>query len=329
MRISRSTSWLACLASLVSLPLGAALAHADQHPKTIAVITDYGACDTSNFAYSPASEVYADSGKTFVVEGQSGSTCWNRIDNATSETPTSFAGAAGTWYLLAGADCPADNSAVMREWPMTTDDPIRDVSCVQRPPLVITCRSETHPYDPASWIFVDSGRPYVAGGQTGTTCWNRIDNASSVTPSSFAGLGGEWQLFSAADCPADNTKIMYFAEKTSDDPAQDLECVDFAAPRAVSLKLACEGPSMGMNTKGIYVDSGTRFAASGQQGTTCWNRVRPDAGTRPSSFAGLGGEWLIFSGQGCPPDGSRVIYSAPRSSESPRLDVPCVDQSAD
>ncbi len=324
---SWSTARLTVMASLLFIPCSSVLAQdAGNYPAAIHIHTE-GACKTSNFPYKPASEVYVDSGKTFVLEGQSGSSCWNRLDNATSESPTSFAGASGKWYRFFGADCPAETGAVMSEWPMATGDPIRDVTCVSRPPLVVTCKTSNFRYLPASSVFVDSGRPFVFGEETGTTCWNRIDNAASATPSSFAGLGREWLIFSGADCPPSTGAVMFSAPKTSDDPIHDIGCVELGPGPAAALHLACEGPSMGFDSKGTYVDSGKRFSADGEMGTTCWNRARPEEATRAASFAGFGGEWMIFVGADCPPDSTSVAFSWTKSSDDPVADVPCVTRS--
>ncbi|MEM9596809.1 MAG: hypothetical protein AAGD06_21245 [Acidobacteriota bacterium] len=300
---------------------------ADGYPSEIAVqVSESPECKTTNIPFQPLSDLYVDSGRTFVLNGKTGTTCWNRLDNDGSATPSSFAGADGRWFLLSGADCPAEDQQVMREWPMTSGNPIQDVSCVTQPPLLVTCTTSNHPFSPGTRTYVDSGRPVIIDGKEGTTCWNRLDNDTSATPSSFAGWGDEWLLFAGADCPPHNDAVVFSEAKRSDDPTRDLGCVELPPVPAPDLKLTCEGSSMHYDSKGTYVDSGLRFSPGGDAGgTTCWNRLAGDAGAKATSFAGYGNEWLIFSGADCPANSSAVIYSWPKASDDPVADVPCVD----
>lgn len=327
----RVTSFLglvawASLLSLFAVGFASQAYAGDAYSSTIAIrISESPECKTTNFHFQPLSDLYVDSGRTFVFEGKPGTTCWNRLDNDGAATPSSFAGAEGSWYLLSGADCPAESQNVMKEWPMTSGDAVRDVSCVTQP-LLVTCSTSNHPFRPSSRTYVDSGRPVVIDGKEGTTCWNRLDNDASATPSSLAGWGDEWLLFAGADCPPHNEAVMFYATKRSEDPIQDLDCVEVPSVPAPDLKLTCEGTSMHFDSKGTYVDSGLQFSPGGDAGgTTCWNRLVGDAGAQPTSFAGYGNEWLIFSGGDCPASSSAVIYSWPKGSDDPVADVPCVD----
>ncbi|MEL7060526.1 MAG: hypothetical protein AAGN46_10915, partial [Acidobacteriota bacterium] len=70
---------------------------------------------------------YLKTGQIFEVDGLIGTNCWNREGGGVAY---SFTGLRNEWFVLKGADCPRDTTAVVFVADRTTDDPTVDVSCI-------------------------------------------------------------------------------------------------------------------------------------------------------------------------------------------------------